>query len=121
VVRSRPEPSKPRGASRSTKSAHGASRGHQRRWWTILANAGDAVKPGQVRARLHSHEVHESRADYQKRWLNGAPEVRRELRTARPARARRLLELKAASVEQVEHAESDCANAQAALSNAEWK
>jgi len=121
VVRSRPE----------SIQASGRITVNEERTWrigavtngrvvTILANAGDAVKPGQVLARLHSHEVHESRADYQKALAELA-RLKSGVSFAQRARdrARRLLELKAASVEQVEHAESELRNAQAALSNAE--
>lgn len=86
----------------------------------ILANAGDRVQRGQVLAWVHSHEVHESRAEYQKALAELA-RLKSSVSYAQRARdrARRLLELKAASVEQVEHAEAELRNTQAALGNAE--
>jgi len=86
----------------------------------VLANAGDHVQPGQVLARLHSHEVHEGRAEYQKAVAELA-RLKSVVSYAQRARdrARRLLELKAASVEQVEHAEGELRNALAAMKNAE--
>jgi cobalt-zinc-cadmium efflux system membrane fusion protein len=87
---------------------------------SILANAGDAVKQGQVLARLHSHEVHESRAEYQKALAELA-RLKSAVSYAQRAhdRARRLFDLKAASLEQVEHSEAELRNARAALGNAE--
>lgn len=87
---------------------------------SILANAGDRVERGQVLARVHSHEVHESRAEYQKALAELA-RLKSAVSFAERShnRARRLLELKAASVEQVEHAEAELRNARVALSNAE--
>jgi cobalt-zinc-cadmium efflux system membrane fusion protein len=87
---------------------------------SILANAGDVVKQGQVLARLHSHEVHESRAEYQKALAEQA-RLKSAVSYAQRAheRARRLLALKAASLEQVEHSEAELRNARAALGNAE--
>ncbi len=87
---------------------------------SILANAGDAVKPGQVLARLHSHEVHESRAEYQKALAELA-RLKSAVSYAQRARdrARRLFDLKAASLEEVEHSEAELRNARTALGNAE--
>jgi multidrug efflux pump subunit AcrA (membrane-fusion protein) len=85
-----------------------------------LANPGDAVSAGQVLARLHSHEIHESRAQYTRAMA--------ELARARAAsgyaarlrdRARRLYELKAGSLEQLEHAEAEVRNAETAVRSAE--
>lgn len=86
----------------------------------ILANAGDRVERGQVLARVHSHEVHESRAEYQKALAELA-RLKSAVTFAQRAndRARRLYELKAASLEQVEHAEAELRNARIALGNAE--
>jgi RND family efflux transporter MFP subunit len=86
----------------------------------VLAAPGDSVEEGKPLARLHSHEIHESRAQYRN--------ARSELQRARSAvgfavkvrdRARRLLGLKAASQEQVDHAENELRNAEAAQTNAE--
>jgi cobalt-zinc-cadmium efflux system membrane fusion protein len=86
----------------------------------VLANPGDAVAYSQVLARLHSHEIHESRAAYT-RALAELGRVRSSLAYAGRLRdrARRLLELKAASVEQLEHAEAEVRNAETAVRNAE--
>lgn len=85
----------------------------------VYANAGDSVKEGQILARMHSHEIHDSRAAYRKAVaeagrLKSAESYARRARD----RAKRLFDLKAASLEQVEHAETEYKNAQAALSNA---
>jgi cobalt-zinc-cadmium efflux system membrane fusion protein len=85
----------------------------------VLANVGDRVEKGQLLAGMHTHEIHESRAEYRK----ALSEVSRLKSAAAYAlkqrdRARRLYELKAASLEQVEHAESEFRNAEAALENA---
>jgi cobalt-zinc-cadmium efflux system membrane fusion protein len=87
---------------------------------TVLAAPGDLVEEGKPLARLHSHEIHDSRAQFR----NAKSELQRAkaaLAYAAKARdrARRLLELKAASQEQVEHAENDVRNAEAAETNAE--
>jgi cobalt-zinc-cadmium efflux system membrane fusion protein len=85
----------------------------------ILANVGDLVEQGRVLARIHSHDVHDSRAEYRK--------AQAELIRAKSAvdyaqrvrdRAKRLLDLKAGSVEQLEHAQTGLRNAEAALATA---
>jgi cobalt-zinc-cadmium efflux system membrane fusion protein len=86
---------------------------------SISAKVGDRVAVGQVLARIHSHDVHDSRAEYQK----GADEVVRVRAALAQAervrdRARRLFELKAMSKEQLEQAEMDQRNAQAAVDKA---
>jgi RND family efflux transporter MFP subunit len=86
---------------------------------SVLAAPGDVVEEGKALARLHSHEIHDSRALYRN--------AKSEQQRARAAldyavkardRARRLLELKAASQEQVEHAETEARSAEAALTTA---
>ena len=86
----------------------------------VLAAAGDSVREGQPLARLHSHEIHDSRAQYR----NAVSELQRAKSAVAYAvkvrdRARRLLDLKAASQQEVDHAESDVRNAEAAQTNAE--
>lgn len=85
----------------------------------VLAKVGDFVRAGQVLARIHSHDVHEARAAYR--------EANVELDRARSAvtyakqrrdRARRLLELKAGSQQDLEAAENGLADAEAAVSTA---
>lgn len=67
----------------------------------VLANVGDRVEAGAVLARMHSHDIHESRAEFQKAKaeLNRAETAEEYARRTRD-RTVRLLELKAASVEQ---------------------
>jgi membrane fusion protein, heavy metal efflux system len=86
----------------------------------VLANAGDTVKEGQILARMHSHDIHESRATYRMAVAEVARLKAAESYSLRARdRARRLLELKAASLEQVERAETELRNAQTATENAE--
>lgn len=85
----------------------------------IFANVGDAVKAGQVLARMHTHDIHESRAAYQKAQAElqramSAEVYSRKLRD----RARRLYELKAGALSEAEHAESEVRNAQTVVENA---
>jgi multidrug efflux pump subunit AcrA (membrane-fusion protein) len=86
----------------------------------VMAAPGDFVEQGKPLARLHSHEIHDSRAQFR----NAVSELQRAKATVAYAakardRARRLLELKAASQEQVEHAETELRNAEAAQATAE--
>jgi len=74
----------------------------------VYAGSGDSVREGQRLADLHSQLVHEARANYAK----ASAELQRcqaELAYARELRDRtvRLKELKAASLEQVQRAETD--------------
>jgi cobalt-zinc-cadmium efflux system membrane fusion protein len=82
----------------------------------IMASPGDPVKEGQVLARVHSHEIHEARATFQK---NAGELIRLQALEAHQQRlrdrARRLFELKAGSLEQLERAESELKNAEAAV------
>jgi cobalt-zinc-cadmium efflux system membrane fusion protein len=86
---------------------------------SVEANPGDRVANGQVLARMHSHDIHESRANYQKAVAELARlEAQASYAQRARDRARRLLELKAASTEQTEHAEAELRNAQTAVANA---
>lgn len=85
----------------------------------LTAKVGDFIKAGQIIGRIHSHDVHEARAAYQ--------QASTEMERARAAeaysrqrrdRAVRLLELKAGSRQDVETAESELRNAQAAIDKA---
>lgn len=85
----------------------------------VLAKVGDLVRAGQVLARIHSHDVHEARAAYREATV--------ELDRARSAvayakqrrdRAKRLLELKAGSRQDLESAENGLVDAEAAVSTA---
>lgn len=87
---------------------------------SLTVKVGDFVKAGQIIGRIHSHDVHEARAAYQ--------QASTELERARAAeaysrqrrdRAARLLELKAGSRQDVETADSELRNAQAAIDKAQ--
>lgn len=86
----------------------------------VLANVGDRVHSGQVVGRMHSHEVHEARAMYQKA-LADLDRARVDAAFARKVRDRsqRLYALKAASQEQVEQSQTELKNAQVAWANAQ--
>ena len=86
----------------------------------LTARVGDFIRAGQVIGHIHSHDMHEARAAYQ--------QASTELERARAAeaysrqrrdRAARLLELKAGSRQDVETAESELRNAQAAIDKAQ--
>ncbi|MBI5283053.1 MAG: efflux RND transporter periplasmic adaptor subunit [Candidatus Solibacter usitatus] len=85
----------------------------------VEVKVGDRVEKGQVLARMHSHDIHESRALYRKSMgdfnrLQGSLGFAQKQRD----RVRRLFEMKAASQEQVEQAENELRTAQTALDNA---
>jgi cobalt-zinc-cadmium efflux system membrane fusion protein len=87
---------------------------------TVLVRPGDVVTKGAVLARLHSHEVHDSRSDYKR----ASDELIRARAAALQAtrlrdRAARLLDLKAASKQDVELAEGQLREAQIAVRNAQ--
>ena len=86
----------------------------------VYFNLGDSVKKGQVLARIHSHEVHDIRAEY-----SNAVAERARLQAAEALaqknydRSQRLYALKAESVSQVEMAKQELVNAQSATHEAE--
>lgn len=84
----------------------------------ILVNPGDDVRQGQTLARMHSHDIHESRAQYRKAVaeLTRLEAVQTQAQRMRD-RVRRLYHLKAASLEQTEMSETELSNAQTAVSN----
>lgn len=86
----------------------------------VLVRVGDTVDKGQVLARMFSHDVHESRALY-RRALAESNRLQSNLDYARRQRdrMRRLLEMKAASQEQLETAENELRNAETAQRTAE--
>jgi len=85
----------------------------------ILAQVGDRVGQGQALALLYSPQVHDGRAEYRRAVSELARVETAESYALRSRdRARRLHDLKAASLEQVEHAEADLRNAQAAVQQA---
>ncbi|MBL8217428.1 MAG: efflux RND transporter periplasmic adaptor subunit [Bryobacterales bacterium] len=87
---------------------------------SVSVNVGDRVKEGQVLAGLHSHDIHEARAEYRKAniellRLKAAVSYAERQRD----RAKRLFELKAGSQQQLEAAESELRNAKSALTAGE--
>lgn len=86
----------------------------------VYANPGDEVKQGDVLARMHSHTIQEARAQYRKALAELARLKSAEAHALKVRdRAKRLYELKAASLEQVDHAEAEYRNAQSATKMAE--
>lgn len=84
------------------------------------AKVGDRVEKGQLLARIFSHDIHEARAEYS-RALAESAKVKAQLDFAsrQRDRARRLHEMKAASLEQLEHAEAEFKSAHGAVAAAE--
>lgn len=85
----------------------------------IHANQGDMVRKDQVLAELHSHDIHESRAEYKKAKADlarykGVVEFSTRVRD----RAKRLYNLKAGSLEQLERVETELQNAKTDVTNA---
>ncbi|MBS1876666.1 MAG: efflux RND transporter periplasmic adaptor subunit [Acidobacteria bacterium] len=85
----------------------------------VLAAPGDFVKAGQPLARIHGHDVHDSRALYR----NAQTELMRATANVQYSakardRARRLYDMKAGSLEQLEHAEAELRNSEASLATA---
>jgi cobalt-zinc-cadmium efflux system membrane fusion protein len=82
----------------------------------VYAGLGDYVKKGQVLARMHSHELHDARAQYE----TSRSELNRLQAAAALAqrnydRMETLLTLKAAAIQQTEQARQELLNAQIAL------
>lgn len=86
---------------------------------SVEVKVGDHVEKGQILARMHSHDIHESRAAY-RRAVGEVTRLRSSVEFARRTRdrTRRLFEMKASSLEQVDMAENTLKNEQAALDNA---
>lgn len=86
----------------------------------IAAKLGDRVKEGQVLAGMHSHDIHESRAAFRNVKIAVANKTA-ALDYARRARdrAKRLFDLKAGSLADLDLAESVLKNAQAELETAQ--
>jgi len=86
----------------------------------VYAGLGDRVEKGQILARYHADEVRDSRALYRaavserERAVSAAAQAQRNV-----DRARKLLELRAGSSQQVELAQQDLLNSQAAIKKAE--
>ncbi|MCU1327158.1 MAG: family efflux transporter, subunit [Bryobacterales bacterium] len=87
---------------------------------SLPVKLGDMVKGGQVIARIHSHDEHEARAAYEQAIseLDRAKAAHAYL-VKRRDRAKRLLELRAGSVQDVESAESELTSAQAGIEKAQ--
>ena len=85
----------------------------------VYVGLGDHVSKGQILARFHADEVRDTRAMYRaavserERAVSAAAQAQRSL-----DRARKLLALKAGSVQQVELAQQDVVTAQATLQRA---
>lgn len=86
----------------------------------VYANLGDFVKKGQVLARFHADEVRDTRALHRAAVseLDRAKAVVAQAERNRD-RARRLLELRAGSIQQVEQTQEDLATAEAAVRKAQ--
>ncbi len=86
----------------------------------VLVSQGDYVRKGQILARMHSHDVHEAKAEY----LTALGE-RSRLQSAEAVaqtnyeRTQRLYALKAASLEQTELAHQQWIDAQTARQNSD--
>ncbi len=82
----------------------------------VYVNSGDFVKQNQVLASMHSRDVQEARAAYQtSRSDLSRAEAAAALAQKNYDRTQRLYSLKAASLEEMEHARQELVNAQAAV------
>ncbi len=86
----------------------------------LFVKVGDSVHAGQILARIHSHDVHETRAAYREATVElDRAKSAATYATQRRNRAKRLLELKAGSRQDLEAAESGLADAEAQVSKAQ--
>ena len=82
----------------------------------VYAGLGDYVQKGQVLARMHSHELHDARAQYQTSLSDlSRLQAAAALAQKNYDREQILLGLKAASIQQTDQARQDLLNAQTAL------
>ncbi len=83
------------------------------------AKVGDTVKQGQVLAQMHTHEVHDTKASL-RQALTERARAQSQLQMAERTRDRmkRLYDLKAVALMEVEHAEGEIRNAEAAIKRA---
>ena len=82
----------------------------------VLVTQGDFVREGQVLARMHSHDVHEAKAEYlTAQGEHSRLEAAAALAQKNYERMQRLYALKAASLEQTELARQQAMDAQTAL------
>ena len=86
----------------------------------LHANIGDLVRKGTILARMHSHDVHETRAAYETA-LEGVTRQKTMVAFQQRMRDRmaRLLDLKSASRQELEKADADLKSAQTDLANAQ--
>ena len=86
----------------------------------LKANLGDAVRADQLLGHIHSHEVHEARAGYEQALveLDRARSTERYAKERRD-RAQRLFDLRAGSRQDVETAEVELQDAEAAIRKAQ--
>lgn len=85
----------------------------------VLAAPGDDVRAGQPLARIHSHDVHDGRASYrnaQTELMRATANLQYSLKAR--DRAKRLYDMKAGSLEQLEHADAELRNSEASLATA---
>ena len=84
----------------------------------VYAGLGDFVHKGQVLARMHSHEVHDARAQYETA-LSDLTRLQAAANLAQRNydRLQTLFSLKAASIQQTDQARQELVSAQAALKN----
>lgn len=119
------------GAAEAPITATGQLQLNQNRTWQVGAiiegkivavpvNLGDRVKAGQIVAQMHSHEVHDSRATRRQAVaeLNRLKLLAEQSLRVRD-RTQRLFDLKAASREQLEAAETQYRAAQLSVSTAQ--
>ncbi|MCP5114287.1 MAG: efflux RND transporter periplasmic adaptor subunit, partial [bacterium] len=84
----------------------------------VFATVGDRVQEGQILARMYSHDIHEAHAEYQKA-LAELDRLKSSVAYAQSVRdrTRRLYDLKAAPLQQVEQAETEMQNAETAVAH----
>jgi cobalt-zinc-cadmium efflux system membrane fusion protein len=86
----------------------------------LFVKLGDSVRAGQILARIHSHDVHDTRAAYREASVElDRARSATAYATQRRDRAKRLLDLKAGSRQDLELAESELVDAQAEISKAQ--
>jgi len=86
------------------------------RFEKTAAEAGDRVKKDQWLAGMHSHDIHDSRADYRRAVSEKQrAEEALAIATRQRDRAKRLFEMKAGSSEQVDAAEAEVVRGEAAV------
>jgi cobalt-zinc-cadmium efflux system membrane fusion protein len=86
----------------------------------VIASVGDRVRPGDVLARMHTHEVHDGRAEYRKAVAELAKAQQAEVLARRVRdREHRLLNLRATSQQNVERADAEWQATRTAVISAE--